>query len=113
LAAQWESADADRIADFKSGTDEFVFPRGADEPFLGGGAFPTLLGSGGELATDDERFYAASGATSGHDADDRLVYNTTSGDLHYDPDGNGSIEALLVATLEGAPTLVATDITLL
>src|SRR5207248_6512592 len=53
---------------------------------------------------------AAPGATGGHDVDDRIIYNTSTGQLFYDADGNGPGAAQLIATLEGAPPLVATDI---
>src|SRR5919202_3526910 len=38
----------------------------------------TQLGAIARFATDDARFYAAAGAPAGHDADDRIVYNTTT-----------------------------------
>jgi Ca2+-binding RTX toxin-like protein len=41
---------------------------------------------------------------------DRLIYNTTTGALYYDADGTGGTNAVLVATLQGMPTLVAQDI---
>jgi len=50
---------------------------------------------------------------SGHDADDRLVYNTTTGALYYDADGSGAGAALVVANFQGAPGIVATDITVI
>ena len=34
------------------------------------------LGAGGQMSSMDARFYAAAGATGGHDADDRVVYDT-------------------------------------
>ena len=36
----------------------------------------TQIGAAGHFASGDERFYAAAGASAGHDADDRLIYNT-------------------------------------
>ena len=45
-----------------------------------------------------------------YDADDRFVYNTSSGQLYYDADGSGAGGAQLVATLQGAAVLVAGDI---
>ncbi len=54
-------------------------------------------------------FYAAAGATQGHDHDDRIVYNTTSGKLYYDQDGNGGSAAEQIAVLTWHPTLDAGD----
>jgi Ca2+-binding RTX toxin-like protein len=71
----------------------------------------TALGTTGNFAAGDVRFYAAAGATGGHDADDRVVYDTSSGRLYFDDDGNGSDTARLIATLMGAPSISATDIT--
>ncbi|HEX6004708.1 MAG TPA: calcium-binding protein [Burkholderiales bacterium] len=70
------------------------------------------MGAEGNLATEDGRFYAAPGATSGNDTSDRLVYDTSSGNLYADPDGSGATSSTLVFTLQGAPTLAATDITI-
>lgn len=50
-----------------------------------------------------EDFYAAAGATKAHDANDRLIYNTTTGVLYYDADGLGGTAAVQVALL-GAST---------
>src|SRR5205823_2999747 len=68
------------------------------------------LGPSGTFSPNDSRFYAAAGASSGHDSDDRVVYDTSSGNLWYDADGSGSGAAQLIATLQGAPALAATDI---
>ena len=38
------------------------------------------------------------------------LYNTSTGQLYYDADGSGAGAAQLVATLDGAPALAATDI---
>ena len=59
------------------------------------------------------RAFAAAGATGGHDADDRVVYNTTTGQLFYDADGNGAGAAMLFATLDGHPPIVAGDFTVI
>jgi hypothetical protein len=38
------------------------------------------------------------------------VYKTSTGRLYYDADGNGAGAAQLVATIQGAPAVAATDI---
>ena len=93
-------ANAVLLTDFASGVDKLR---------LEASAMPDL-GVGGNFATGDVRFYAAAGATGGHDADDRIIYNTSTGALFYDADGNGSGAAQLIATLQGAAALSATDI---
>ena len=63
------------------------------------------------MLNGDARFYSAAGATAAHDADDRIIYNSTTGDLYYDWDGAGGNAAQPLATLKGHPTLTAADIT--
>jgi serralysin len=94
------TANADNIGDFSSGTDKIALD----------GAVMTALGAAGNFAAGDARFWAAPGATGGHDADDRVVYNTTTRQLFYDADGNGAGSAQLIATLQSGASLVATDI---
>ena len=88
------SANADRISDFVSG---------ADEVQLDGSVF-TGIGSG---------FFVANASGTAQDASDRVVYNTTNGNLYYDADGSGGGAAQLVATVVGHPAVVATDITVI
>lgn len=73
------------------------------------------LGAEGDFSENDERFYAAAGATGGAEADDRVVYDTESGRLYYDADGSGSGEAQLIATAtpSGGLELTASDITVI
>ncbi len=100
------AANADSIGDFTSGADKIVL----DAAVMG------ALGAQGDFAPADARFYAAAGASAGHDADDaddRVVYNTTTGQLWYDADGSGSGVAQLIATLQGNPALAATDISVI
>ena len=91
------------MTDFVSGTDELLFENGT----------LTALGAAGAWAAGDARFWAAAGATSGHDANDRIVYNTSTGALYYDADGSGAGAAQVVATFTGTPGIVATDITVI
>jgi Ca2+-binding RTX toxin-like protein len=86
--------------DFVSGTDKLAL----DDAFF------TAIGAGGNFAAGDARFWAAAGATSGHDANDRVVYNSSTGNLYYDADGNGAGAAQLIATIQGHPAVGATDI---
>lgn len=44
------------------------------------------------------------------DADDYVVYDTNTGTLYIDEDGNGAGEAYAIAILVGAPTLTAGDL---
>jgi Ca2+-binding RTX toxin-like protein len=93
---------ADVIEDFTRGRDKLVFENG---PFGEWGA--------AQWGAAEDWFYAAAGATSGHDASDRLVYDTASGSLYYDIDGDGATEAFMVAHLQSAPALGADDITVI
>jgi serralysin len=93
-------ADADLVTDFKSGQDalhldDWVF---------------TEIGAPGRFGIDDDRFASGDGLTAGADATDRILYDTSAGNLYYDADGDGAGAALLFATLQGAPNLHADDI---
>src|SRR5712671_5576903 len=94
------AANADVVTDFASNWDDLR---------LDAAGF-AAIGAVGRFAAGDVRFFAGAGATGGHDADDRIVYDTTTGQLFYDPDGNGAAPAQLIATLNGAPAVVASDI---
>jgi len=91
-----------------SGADHFIFntalgtanvdriqPYSAtDDTILLDDAIFTALGSPGALAAG--AFKAGAAAT---DADDRIIYNATTGALFYDQDGNGATAAVQFATL--------------
>ena len=68
----------------------------------------SALGGPGHFASGDARFYAAAGASGGHDADDRIVYDTSAGHLYYDADGSGAGAAQLIGNLPTGSTVVAT-----
>jgi Ca2+-binding RTX toxin-like protein len=86
--------NVDTITDFTSADDQIG---------LSGNFFTVLGGSvdAGEFAAND------SGAPQ--DADDYLVYNTTTGALYFDADGSDSGVAVQIATLTGHPAIDFTD----
>jgi len=48
--------------------------------------------------------------TTSQDASDRIIYDTTTGNIYYDADGTGAATAKLFATLTTHPgTLTAVD----
>jgi Ca2+-binding RTX toxin-like protein len=63
-----------------------------------------------QLGLTAAQFYKAAGATQGHDASDRIVYNTSDGALYYDKDGLGGQNAIRIAVLDNHPTLSFSDI---
>ena len=86
------TTNKDTITDFVSGTDKIELEN----------SVMTALGlTTGTLTTD--QFWAGAGVVKGHDATDRIVYNTTTGALYYDADGSGSGAAVQFAIL-GATT---------
>ena len=87
-----------RVTDFVPGTDRIQ---------LSGPGF-AAAGPAGPLGVD--AFWAGPGVTAAHDASDRLVFNTSTGDLYLDPDGTGPGTAVLFAQLPGLTTsLASTD----
>ena len=87
----------------------FNFAGGWDDIQLDAAGFASI-GAAGQFTAGDVRFYAAPGATSGHDADDRIIYDTSAGKRYYDVDGSGPGAAQLIASFDGAPSIAATDI---
>ena len=92
----WEfvplAGDVDTIVDFTSGVDWLDF-EASSFGFASGGLLPTSAFRLG---------------TSAQDADDRFIYDETSGDLFFDADGTGSEDQVLVANL-GAGTKLTVD----
>ena len=88
------SANADLIQEFKSSQDKVVLD----------GNVHANTGASGNFSSGDARFFAGAGANSGQDASDRVVYDTSSGQLWYDADGNGAGVAQLIATPQAAPS---------
>jgi len=88
------------VTDFVSGVDKLQFSA----------AVYSGLGGIGDLAPG--QFWSGAGVTGGHDADDRIVYNTKTGVLYYDADGSGSGAAVQVALIGAAthPALAYADL---
>ena len=86
--------NVDTINDFASGTDKIALD---DAVF-------TAVGAPGAL--NPNAFFAGAAA---HDADDRIVYDSATGQLFYDADGNGAGAQVLFAMLTGAPVIAASD----
>ena len=81
-------SNRDVITDFQPGMDRIQLKTSL---FLGAGAAGTTLAAG--------VFVAAPGAISGLDANDRIIFNTTTGLLSYDGDGNGKRASIAFAQL--------------
>lgn len=93
------TSGVDGILDFlRSEGDRIVISSGA---FAAAGDAGTLV---------EEAFMSGAGVDVAREADDRLIYNTTTGALWYDADGSGNIKAVEVAILTGHPALDFTDI---
>ncbi|WP_277874243.1 MULTISPECIES: DUF3574 domain-containing protein [Cyanophyceae] len=86
----------DRITDFVTQGDRIVV-RAAG--FDGG------LVAGAPISPDQFSL-----GTAAVDGKDRFIYNNLSGELFFDPDGNGCQAQVLLATLSGAPALSNADI---
>jgi Ca2+-binding RTX toxin-like protein len=93
------SANADSVRDWASGTDKVALDDAA----------MSALGASGNFSTGDARFWSSTSGTA-HDANDRVIYNTSTGSLYYDADGSGAGAVQLIATFAGNPAVAATDI---
>jgi Ca2+-binding RTX toxin-like protein len=87
----------------------FAFDSGEDKVHLDDAAHSDI-GPTGEFAMNDARFAAGAGFTSGRDADDRVIYDASTGNLYYDADGSAPGAAQLIATFENQPAIAASDI---
>jgi Ca2+-binding RTX toxin-like protein len=67
----------------------------------------SALTTTGTLAAN--AFFSAAGAISAHDADDRIVYDTTTGALFFDADGVGGVAAVQFAVLDNHAALTNAD----
>ena len=97
------SADRDRINDFVGEVDRLlVFVSVFGELDGPGLAFADRF-----LVNDDGR------SRNGGTADTRFVYNEVTGGLYFDADGTGAQRGVLIANLNGAPMVEASDFLIL
>ena len=82
------------------------FVSGQDSLDLSKKIFSAYATVGADLTND---FVSGPGAVA-HDKTDHFLYDTATGNLYYDIDGNGPKAPILFATLTGHPTLVASDL---
>jgi Ca2+-binding RTX toxin-like protein len=79
-------AGIDQLRDFGTGEDKLVIHKAV---------FAGLTGSG----LSASQLLAAPGAAAANSGSQRFIYNSSSGDLLFDPDGNGAIAATGIANL--------------
>jgi Ca2+-binding RTX toxin-like protein len=89
------TTNVDRITDFTAADDRFLLD---DAVFAG-------IGAVGRIASANFRLAAAAG-----DASDRVIYNSATGQLSFDADGNGAGAAVLFATVTAGATISFDDI---
>ena len=104
-----------------AGSDVFVFDRKPDgaeiavitdfstaEDTINFDFARVLGGAAGNLG---EAFFAANPAGMATDESDRIIYDTETGNLYFDPDGNGALARTHFATLTNKPVLTLEDLT--
>ncbi len=95
----WDTA-VDSILDFTSGTDQIDLDRSLFDAFA-------ALGAG---SISPSMFKLGTAATNGNH---RLIYDSASGSLYYDPDGVGGAAQTLLAMLGAGTALSAGDLHLI
>lgn len=98
------TGNIDTLKDFRPGVDTIAL----DDAIFS--AFDAEVSSVLEIG----QFYSGAGVKTAHDANDRLVYNTSSGALYYDADGQGGVDAVQLAVVGSSthPTLTMFDFTI-
>jgi serralysin len=89
------ASNVDRLSDFLAADDQLQLD---DAVFVG-------IGPLGQLAAASFRVGTAAG-----DANDRVVYNQTTGQLFFDADGSGAGAAVLFATLTANTPVTSADV---
>ena len=87
------AGNIDQIGDFLSGTDKIALDDAIFDQLLPGALGSTL-------------FHVGAAAT---DEDQRIIYDSATGNLYYDADGTGATAQVWFATLNGHPPLAASD----
>ncbi|OGT79380.1 MAG: hypothetical protein A3H91_00725 [Gammaproteobacteria bacterium RIFCSPLOWO2_02_FULL_61_13] len=106
FGAKLGGGNVDRISDFTSGEDTLKL---ADDIFIRLKEAINNETAAGQVVLRDSEFIANPAGVA-EDAGDRIIYNTTTGGVYYDPDGTGAQAAIKFAVLDGAPVLAADDI---
>ena len=88
----------DTIADFNSGQVDVI------------DILVSAFGGGLTTGTDPATVFASSATSTFGSATERFHYNTATGTLLYDADGNGAGAAVTLATFTGLPALTAADL---
>ncbi len=97
VASALTSKDADIIMDFESKKDQIQLEAALFSGLSGAGKVSDVIlaqGPGGGSVT----------------AQTRLIFDTATGQLSYDGDGNGAQKPILIATLQGVTALLPSDI---
>ncbi|HYI64428.1 MAG TPA: M10 family metallopeptidase C-terminal domain-containing protein [Allosphingosinicella sp.] len=91
------ASNVDYIADFATGTDIIALDDAVFTGLSPGGLNPNAFVTG----------------AAAQDADDRIIYNSATGALLFDADGNGAGLAVQFATLQAGAVLVVSDFTII
>lgn len=89
-----DTFETDRIRDFSAIDDTIVLDRGLFSAFASAGAMP------------ETAFHVGAAA---HDADDRIIYDNTTGNIYYDADGDGAGAKILFAQVSAGTGLWSGD----
>jgi len=94
------TTNIDTLGDFASGQDKIELSKAIFAGFTANGALTAA------------QFYSGANIAAAHDADDRIIFNTSTGALYYDADGNGTASAAVQIAVIGIPhpALAAGDI---
>ncbi|HUR88565.1 MAG TPA: calcium-binding protein [Ramlibacter sp.] len=83
--------NVDTFTDFVTGQDKLQLSKAVFTGFTVTGAITAA------------QFYSSGTAVTAHDADDRIIFNTATGAVYYDADGNGTVAAAVQIAVIGIP----------